>query len=187
MNIFDFDGTLYDGDSTIDFWKYALRSHPKSIRWIPLQGLAFIRHACKAISLENMKSDFYTFLQDIPDMHQCIKNFWTKNRNKIKPEVLKFAQKGDLVISASPQFLLQPICDELHLGLIASEVDVATGHLLGLNCKGEEKVRRLERSEYPLEYEKAFSDSRSDIPIFRLAKEAFIVKGKNITPFDSEN
>ena len=27
MNIYDFDGTIYDGDSSIDFFKYSLKKH----------------------------------------------------------------------------------------------------------------------------------------------------------------
>ena len=28
MNVYDFDGTIYDGDSTVDFLIYMYRKHP---------------------------------------------------------------------------------------------------------------------------------------------------------------
>ena len=28
MNVYDFDGTIYDGDSTFDFIKYEIKRHP---------------------------------------------------------------------------------------------------------------------------------------------------------------
>ena len=28
MNVYDFDGTIYDGDSTFDFYKYCMKKHP---------------------------------------------------------------------------------------------------------------------------------------------------------------
>ena len=35
MNIYDFDGTLYDGDSTFDFILYSLKKHPSLLRFLP--------------------------------------------------------------------------------------------------------------------------------------------------------
>ena len=32
MNVYDFDGTIYNGDSTIDFYIYALKSKPSIIK-----------------------------------------------------------------------------------------------------------------------------------------------------------
>ena len=33
MNIYDFDGTLYAGDSTMDFLKFSLKKHPAKWDW----------------------------------------------------------------------------------------------------------------------------------------------------------
>ena len=76
-----------------------------------------------------------------------------------------------------------PICERLKLRSIASVVDSESGELLGPNCKGEEKVRRIEAQGYPMHYEKAFSDSMSDVPIARLADEAFFVTKSGIDAF----
>ena len=37
MNIYDFDGTIYNGDSTIDFWLFTLKRHPSALLMIPYQ------------------------------------------------------------------------------------------------------------------------------------------------------
>ena len=42
--IYDFDGTLYDGDSTMDFLKYSFKKHPSLLRFLPAMGLAALRH-----------------------------------------------------------------------------------------------------------------------------------------------
>ena len=44
MNIYDFDGTLYHGDSTMDFLKYSFKKHPSLLRFLPAMGLAALRH-----------------------------------------------------------------------------------------------------------------------------------------------
>ena len=62
MNIYDFDGTLYDGDSTFDFILYSLKKHPSLLRFLPSQGWAFALYAAKRISKTAMKERFYRML-----------------------------------------------------------------------------------------------------------------------------
>jgi phosphoserine phosphatase len=67
--------------------------------------------------------------------------------------------------------------------LIASRVEAQTGAYDGLNCHGEEKVRRM-REQYPeLEIAGFYSDSRSDTPLAKLARMAYMVKGDALSPF----
>ena len=40
----DFDGTLYSGDSTMDFLKYSFRKYPVLVRFLPAMGIAALRH-----------------------------------------------------------------------------------------------------------------------------------------------
>ena len=88
------------------------------------------------------------------------------------------------MISASPYFLLRPICDELGIKhLIASDVDVKTGLYTGENCHGDEKVR-LFKEKYGGEIDEFYSDSHNDDPLARLSKKAFMVKGSKLTPWE---
>ena len=92
-------------------------------------------------------------------------------------------RESDVVSSASPEFLLRPVAEQLGFRLMASRVDRYSGWTLGENNHGEEKVRRLRR-EYPgLEIAEFYSDSLSDTPLARLAERAFIVKGQRLEPW----
>ena len=63
MNIYDFDGTLYAGDSTVDFLLFSLRKHPGLLRFLPLQGIAFFKYyVLKATDKTAMKEQFYLSL-----------------------------------------------------------------------------------------------------------------------------
>ena len=42
MNVYDFDGTIYDGDSTIDFFFYSLKKKPSLICYLPKQATGFL-------------------------------------------------------------------------------------------------------------------------------------------------
>lgn len=187
MNIFDFDGTLYNGDSSVDLWKHCLKEHPAIAKHLPDQLVAGIRYLTGTMPLDAFKARFYRYFREIPDMASEVELFWDLHQDRLRMDVLGHSADGDLVISASPEFLLAPICDRLGFKLIASEVDSKTGELLGRNCKGEEKVCRIKDEGLPMHYEKAFSDSLSDTPIARLADEAFLVTKSGIERFPFED
>ena len=66
--------------------------------------------------------------------------------------------------------------------LIGSKVNKKTGNFIGKNCHGEEKVKRLKKEYEEFKVKESYSDSKSDIPILKLAKKAFYVKGDKIIP-----
>ena len=67
---------------------------------------------------------------------------------KIKSSFLKKTVESKVVISASPEFLLKPICEKININyLIASRVDIKTGVLLGKNCYGKEKVKKTIKND----------------------------------------
>lgn len=47
MNVYDFDGTIYNGDSTIDFFLYALKRNPSVLRYLPKQVWGFVLYGIK--------------------------------------------------------------------------------------------------------------------------------------------
>ena len=112
----------------------------------------------------------------MPDVKQEIELFWEKNINKIHDWYILQKHDSDVIISASPEFLIQPICSRLKVFPIASLVDPKSGMYTGLNCYGEEKVRRF-RELYPeINIEYFYSDSRSDTPLTVLSNKAFFVR-----------
>ena len=101
--------------------------------------------------------------------------FWNKHKKKIFPWYLEQRQKDDVIISASPYFLLKPICDELDVNVVASNVNKFDGHFYGKNCYAEEKVIRFQDEYGKLAQIDAFySDSKSDISLAHIAKEAYL-------------
>ena len=47
INIYDFDKTIYDGDSSIDFFKYCIKINKKCLRILPKLALAIILYLLK--------------------------------------------------------------------------------------------------------------------------------------------
>ena len=53
--VYDFDNTVYDGDSSIDFFLFSLKNHKSLIRFFPLQSIGFILMKLKLINKEKGK------------------------------------------------------------------------------------------------------------------------------------
>ena len=174
MDVYDFDGTLYRGNSTADFVRFCMSRHPRIALTLPRTGVAAL--AClklHKIEKTQFKRTLYRFLKLVPNIEREIYLFWASHeRNICGPCSPK---SGDVVISASPEFLLIGACERRGLELIASQVDPHTGNVLGPNCSGTEKVNRLYKRYPEATIERFFSDSHDDDPLASIAEQAFLV------------
>jgi phosphoserine phosphatase len=150
---------------------------------LPFQFWNIILYLLHLVSKETMKESFFMFIRFI-SLDAMVARFWKKNKRKIKQWYLRQKQDADVIISASPEFLLEPVVREyLHCVLIASKIDSETGEYRGKNCRGEEKVWRF-REMYPdTEIDRFYSDSYSDASLANIARQSFMVKRDHIVPW----
>ena len=179
--LYDFDGTIYDGDSSVDFFKFCAKKEPKIKKMYFKIIMSFIKYLSKYMSATELKEYIFSFLKYFNNHEELLKEFWVSHKNKIKSFYLSKDHSNDIIISASPYFLLKPICDELEVkDLIASDVDIKTGHFNKPNNRGEEKVKEF-KEKYPHGIiEEMYSDSMHDKPLLDLAEKSFIVKKNKI-------
>ena len=181
MNVYDFDKTIYNGDSTFDFYKFCLKRHKGIVKLFPSLAAAYIRYYIfRRGTKTQFKQTMFKFLR-YASYPNDLDDFWELNSAKIKTWYLKIKQSDDLVISASPQFLLEPICKRLGIQPpIASDVKKETGVYSGINCRDKEKVRRF-LEKYPNgRIDSFYSDGKSDAPLARIAEKAYLVKGDKL-------
>jgi len=183
-NVYDFDETIYQGDSTFDFYRFCLKRNP----WILTELVIFIPYSILFMiglkSQTEMKEKFYRFLRHLNSVDDLLEEFWNTHRSNIKAFYLEGQKENDIVISASPEFLLIPVCKSLNIKyLMASRVDKHTGAYTGENCKGKEKVRRLRELMPDALIGDFYSDSLSDAPLAELADRSFLVKDNKIIPW----
>jgi phosphoserine phosphatase len=184
MNVYDFDRTIYNGDSSVDFYLFVLCRKPYLIVLLPFLLWGTMLYLFGIYTKERVKETFYIFIRFIP-VQETVLCFWDKNRKKIKSWYLQQKQDGDVIISASPEFLLEPlVCGYLGVNLIASRVDQNMGKYMGKNCSGEEKVMRLYEVYPGSIIENFYSDSLSDAPLAKKARQSFIVKRHKIIPWN---
>lgn len=181
MNTYDFDKTIFPRDSTATFYLWSLRRCPRALFSLPRTAIAFALMALRLRSQTRCKEIFYGFLRHLPkDMPE---RFWQEHIDRIYPWYLAQSREDDVVISAGPEFLLKPVAEKLGFTLIASRVDSRTGKTDGLNCHGEEKVRRFREIYGDATPERFYSDSLSDAPMAHIADEAFMIRHGKITPW----
>ena len=124
--------------------------------------------------LKKKCTDFLPIEKDVND-------FWKEYIGNIKPFYLKQKKDDDVIISASPEFLLKPVCKRLKIkNLMASKVDMHSGKYSGVNCHGKEKVKRFYKAFPDGKIDNFYSDSYSDSPLAEIAKKAFMVDGDKV-------
>lgn len=121
------------------------------------------------------------------DVDRELERFWGKNLRRVKPFYRERHREDDVVISASPEFLIRPACAQLGIRhVLGSPVDKYTGRFSGPNCHGAEKVRRFYAAFPGGKIDEFYSDSYSDQPLADLAKRAFLVRGEAVLAWDAK-
>lgn len=182
MNVYDFDKTIYSGDSTTRFFLFCLRRHPSILLLLPSVFTGFVKfYILKKGTKTQFKQKIMYFVKRI-DYQKDIDAFWKKNRKRIKKYYLQQKKEDDVIISASPAFVVEPVCTELGItNLICSPVNVITGEYEGENCHGKEKVRRYREIYEDTKIDNFYSDSYSDTPLAQIAENAYMVKGEKLS------
>jgi phosphoserine phosphatase/putative flippase GtrA len=182
VTVYDFDHTIYDGDVSVDFIVFCLRRQPTLWKYLPGQALAFMHYILGTWNRTHVKQVAFAFLRGIPDVDAAVASFWQSHTHKIASWYAAQHQESDVVISASPEFLLYPIARTLGIRtVLATEMDPATGMIAGKNCRGPEKLRRLRALNPTVHIGDCYSDSLSDKPLFDAAARAFVVtKGHRV-------
>ena len=178
FDLYDFDGTIYDGDSGVDFIKYSIKHHKGTFKCLLGAIWTVFLFILKLRTKEQMKNRIFRFVKDIDNIDEYVKGFWEEHEHQIKSFwTEKKDHSKDIIISASCRFWLQPIADKYKVyDLFATDIDMKTGEIIGNNCHGKEKVR-LFYDKYPKgKIMKMYTDSVNDLPLIEEANEGILVK-----------
>ena len=144
MNTYDFDQTIFHPDSSYCFVMFCLRHYTRAVLHA-LPGTIAVGCAwlLKKAETKELKEQVFSFLPWLPGVEAVVHDFWDEHRKNIAPWYLEQKRADDVIISASPEFLLRPISEELGVRLIATDMEPYTGRIRGRNCHDQEKVRRF--------------------------------------------
>lgn len=181
IDVYDFDGTIYDGDSSLDFVLFCLRRHPAILMGLPQVAAAAVRLAMKKIGLTQFKSVLFSQIARHVDLPDEAGLFWLSETAKRKIGAWFRDTPRDLPIviaSASPEFELCYAAKLLGVRtLIGTRCDPASGTLIGENCKSAEKIRRIREAVGEFEVRAMYTDdAKADAPLLEMAQEKYLVK-----------
>lgn len=186
MNAYDFDETIYDGESAIDFIISYFKEDPSIIKYVPDIIAALIKYKRGLISLDDFKHKYGEELKEYftthsTDLEKLVREFWDKRMHKIKPFYKTLQRTDDVIITACPSFVMNEICKRLGIkNLVATEVDLSTGEIKKA-CFREGKIECFREAFPDAVIEDFYTDSMNDKFMFPFAKRVFMVKGNKIT------
>jgi len=184
MNVYDFDGTIFPKDCSIGFGFWCMKRHPKL--WF-----TFFPKAIKNLILRKtgkmpeylMQRRFFGYLTMINDFDVQIERYWDKNEKKIASWYLAQKKPDDLIISASPKCIIEPIARRLGVNCVATDFDREFGVFLDNMMYAKEKAKYIIDHGFPV-IENFYSDSLADTPLALCAEKAHLVKNKARTVVD---
>lgn len=177
MNVYDFDKTIFYPDSSYAFFCFCLKHYPAAFLRTAPQVIGYsLLYAVGAVRTKTLKEQLFSFLRYLPEPREAVEAFWRGSFAGIGEWYLTQKKEDDLIITASPEFLVGVAAERLGVRLIGTRMDIQSGRISGENCHDDEKVNRF-REAYPDgEIDEFYSDSLSDTPLAMIAKRAFLVK-----------
>lgn len=186
---FDFDGTITKKDTLLEFIKFCKGSFNFYIGFIIHFPILFAYKIGIVTNQKAKEAILYYFFKNISitDFHKLCDQFEEEVlpmliRKGAYTEIKKLQEKGFtiVIVSASPEDWIKKWADINKIGLIATKLVVKNnklnGKISGLNCYGDEKVRRIKEIYDLKDFEKiyAYGDSAGDKPMLALAHHSFM-------------
>lgn len=200
LALFDFDGTLCNKDSFTGFIFYALSKRHivkqgfKILPWIQAYYLnIYPAHAMRSKLFEAMFSD-----ASVPELQNLAEEYalrlLSQLNHNLYQQLLKHQRHGDSVVlvSASLDLYLEPICQLLNIDLICTETEIEaqrfTGRFASPDCSSAQKrIRILEKYKLPA-YNKiyAYGNSKEDLDMLSLADYPYMTGQDQSLPHISD-
>ena len=185
VNVYDFDNTIYDGETLVDFILYYIKTDRKIWKYVPKLIIIAIKDALHLFTVEQAIEAYASFLEgyyvNLGDTTQNVIKFWDKNEKKIKPWYAKVQKESDIIVSGSTDFILDEIMKRMGINhYIGSSIDKKTGKFIRL-CFLENKVKAFYEIYPDKHIENFYTDSMNDKAMMDIADNVYLVKKNKIT------
>ena len=136
MNSYDFDDTILKGNSMFRFSLFCTLRLPYLLLFIPVLFIAFFMRQLRILNKNRYLHMVSLFVALVPCTEKFASKFWDRNLKHIKKWYLAQKRDDDVVVSASPQFLVGEACRRLGIGCIGTKLSPKSARLHGEHCYG---------------------------------------------------
>ena len=195
LAIFDVDFTITRRETLMELYRYSVKENKRNIRYLPRALYGGIMYLAGVYDEKRVKESFLKFIDNMDEKE--LKSFVKRLYNDSIEMIKKLKSEGyDIyLISASPEFYLNELysikeIDKIIGTRFAFEDGKFKRKMIGKNCKGAEKVVRLnevlKKENIEVDYENSymFSDSLSDKPLLDLVGNAYLINYKKNTDIE---
>ncbi len=185
MNVFDFDNTIYDGETLVDFILYYVKTDPKIWKYVPKLLYIAFKDKFHLFTVEDAVDAYAGFLEGYytkqsNNLEEDVKKFWDKNEHKIKPWYEEVRKDDDIIVSGTTDFLLDEIMKRMGIkNYVGSSIDKKTGKFLRL-CFLDNKVKIFNELYPDAHIDNFYTDSMNDKAMMDIADHVFFVTGDKI-------
>ena len=106
MKAFDFDNTLYRGESSLDFSLYMIRTNKKILLYLPVILSNTIKYKLCLVDRDELGEAINKYMKilirDKKEMLNLVREFWKTHANRLDPDMLRRVRPDDLIITAGP-------------------------------------------------------------------------------------
>ncbi len=176
MKVYDFDETMFTGDSEDRFFDYIF--HQKGFFWYHINWWWWeILLRLKIINKTTARQGHYKFLRKIKNLDEVLEGYWDSVMKYMKPWYMAVKDPEDIVASGTPAFLMEPAMRRLGLKhLVATDMDKHTGKIVsGMFAIGPYKLDNFKKQFSTDVIDEFYSDAWSDRFLAECAKKAYVV------------
>ena len=178
MNVYDFDETIFTGDSEDRFFEFMFQK--KGYRRYKINFKIFdCLYKAHIITKTKAREHQYSFLKKIDSegkLDEYLKAYWDHVMQYMKPWYNDVKKADDIIASGTPRFLLVPAMERLGLtNLVATEMDCRTGKIDGYFAVGQYKIVNF-KNQFGVDcIDNFYSDAYSDHYVADYAKHAYVL------------
>lgn len=182
MRVFDFDNTIYRGESVFDFYLFSLRYNPRAAKLIFTVLSYVLKYKTGRMTIEQLKTGCTKYAHDyiasFPDPEKMVVSFWNSHMKKIKKWYKP--QQDDIIMTASFNVIMDEICKRLGVSrCVCSVINKDTLEVEYLNFSKNKKDKFMELFG-DTEIDEFYTDNISDMPMVEIARSAYLVRGNKI-------
>ncbi|MDO4492507.1 MAG: HAD family hydrolase [Clostridia bacterium] len=183
MNVYDFDETLFYGDSEDRFFQFIFRKKGYFFCKLNYKWNEFKLRRGWATKTETREAEYAPVLKRIAeteDFDKLLEAYWDEVEQYMMPWYDGVKKPDDIIASGTPRFIMEPIVRRLGLkNLVATEMDRVTGKCTGKFAVAEAKLVNFELQYDCKDIDNFYSDAYSDHFIADKAKKAWLIYEEN--------